>query len=443
MQQRDLFISHASQDAAVAQELRAVLEGAGYTCWMAPDDIVGSRPWAEQILSAIESTRVMVVLISQHANDSVHVSREVNLALGRARAVLPVRIEEIAPGGSLEYLLSLVQRVDAFPPPVSMHTARIRRMIDAILDNLPEGVAQESSDALAVAGGHAVPTEPPMPPMPPTPTEPPMPPTPPTDQVRAAAVGPAGDQSGPDRRAASRGRARVALAVGAGAVVLVGLAILGGILSSGGVASSQAPGNTATADRATPSSSVTAPPSPEPPPSTAATAPGSPVASESPAAPTPVSPSASAAAEELMTLIPEAAGSCGSPMASDGSTWIAQFVCSSAAASAAVAYYSYSRYPDSASMRADYQMWLNYYEVRSKAAGPCGDGLEEEGAWSPDATSSEIDDRFFCGTKDGSPGIMWTDAATNVLAEIKGADGADLGELYNLWSSRNLDPVRP
>lgn len=135
LNQRDLFISHASEDSAVAHELRDELESAGYTCWMAPDDVVASRPWAEQILGAIESTRVMIVLISRHANDSVHVSREVNLALGRARVVLPIRIEPVAPGGSLEYLLSLVQRVDAFPPPIAMHTARIRRMIDSVLDN--------------------------------------------------------------------------------------------------------------------------------------------------------------------------------------------------------------------------------------------------------------------------------------------------------------------
>ena len=144
-----------------------------------------------------------------------------------------------------------------------------------------------------------------------------------------------------------------------------------------------------------------------------------------------------------MTLIPEAAGSCGSPMDSDGAAWIAEYVCSSASGPAVVAYYSYTLFQDSASMRADYQGWLSYYEIRSGAAGPCADGLEEEGPWSPDAASPEVDSRFFCGTKDGAPGIMWTDGTTNVLVEIKGVDGADLGELYALWSSRSLDPVRP
>lgn len=147
MDARDLFISHASEDDAVARELRAALEAAGYTCWMAPDDVVGSRPWAEQILTAINATRIMVVLISKHANESVHVSREVNLALGHARAILPVRIEAVAPGGALEYLLTLVQRADAFPLPVDGHMPRIRRMVDALLESAPPATPEPATDA--------------------------------------------------------------------------------------------------------------------------------------------------------------------------------------------------------------------------------------------------------------------------------------------------------
>ena len=133
MMARDLFVSHSSDDAEAARALRAVLEDAGYTCWMAPDDIVGTETWTEQILDAIADSKAMIVLVSTASNRSPHVSREVNLALGKDRPVLPIRIEDVAPGGSLEYLLSLVQRVDAFPPPVSVHRDRILRRLDTIV----------------------------------------------------------------------------------------------------------------------------------------------------------------------------------------------------------------------------------------------------------------------------------------------------------------------
>jgi len=442
--QRDLFISHASEDSAAAQELRAELESAGYTCWLAPDDVVASRPWAEQILSAIESTRVMVVLISQHANNSVHVSREVNLALGRARVVLPIRIEPVAPGGSLEYLLSLVQRVDAFPPPISNHTARIRKMVDAVLESRSEGRSEDGATqggSSARPGTDRVPTDQS---------------TVPVGEARAAvvsaakrtdSVAPAGDTSDPGPRAGPPITFRAALMVGAGALVLVGLATIGGFLLGGGAASSPAPLDPVAAGGTTPSAVVTASASPVAAASeVAAESGGAPESQEVPdvtPSPTPISPAASAKAQELMALIPEAAGYCGKPRETEGKAWVAGFICSSDAAPAAVSYYTYHLFPDAASMQEEYESWMRYYEVRADAAGPCADGVEEEAPWGSAPAAGEIGTRFLCGVRDGWPDIYWTNTTTNVLAEIQGSGGADLGELHSLWATRSLDPVSP
>ena len=130
------------------------------------------------------------------------------------------------------------------------------------------------------------------------------------------------------------------------------------------------------------------------------------------------------------------------PNADAGSTWIVQLVCSSDSSPEAVAYFSYALYADTASLRKDYDSWRSYYEVRSKAAGPCEGGKKGEGSWGLDAASSKIEGRYFCGAKDQAPVMMWTDEATNILAEIQGAAGADPGDIYSLWSSRRLDPVR-
>lgn len=125
----DLFISHSSMDVEWTRDLRRQLEAAGYTCWMAPDDVAGPTPWAEQILEAIEACRVMIVVVSRHANASAHVSKEVGAALEHDKPLLPIRTEAIVPTGSLNYLLQLVQWVDAFPGELAQHLDRIRRAV--------------------------------------------------------------------------------------------------------------------------------------------------------------------------------------------------------------------------------------------------------------------------------------------------------------------------
>jgi hypothetical protein len=130
----DVFISHASADRVPAAELRRQLETRGIACWMAPDDVRGPASWAEQIVAAIERSRVVVVLISAAANASAHVAREVNLAHARAKAVLPVRLADVQPAGALEYLVTLVQRVDAFPPPADRHFERVAERVAALLE---------------------------------------------------------------------------------------------------------------------------------------------------------------------------------------------------------------------------------------------------------------------------------------------------------------------
>src|SRR5688572_19904151 len=89
MDARDLYLSHSPADVEVARELRTVLEAAGYSCWMAPDDIVGTDTSIEQILGAINASRAILVLVSTNSNRSTDVASEVSLATGGNRAVIP------------------------------------------------------------------------------------------------------------------------------------------------------------------------------------------------------------------------------------------------------------------------------------------------------------------------------------------------------------------
>jgi hypothetical protein len=69
-----VFISYASQDAAVAQRLCATLEAAGFPCWIAPRDVEAGALYADAIVRAINEAKAVVLVLSASAIASDHVA---------------------------------------------------------------------------------------------------------------------------------------------------------------------------------------------------------------------------------------------------------------------------------------------------------------------------------------------------------------------------------
>jgi hypothetical protein len=78
-----VFISYASQDAAVAQRLCATLEAAGFPCWIAPRDVEAGALYADAIVRAINEAKAVVLVLSASAIGSDHVAREVERAASK------------------------------------------------------------------------------------------------------------------------------------------------------------------------------------------------------------------------------------------------------------------------------------------------------------------------------------------------------------------------
>jgi hypothetical protein len=114
----DVFISHSSKDKLTADAVCAVLESRAIRCWVAPRDIQPGADWGEAIVGAIKDCRVMVLVFSQNANTSTQIKREVERAIHHGKTIVPLRIEEILPTGTLEYSLSTTHWLDAFSPPL-------------------------------------------------------------------------------------------------------------------------------------------------------------------------------------------------------------------------------------------------------------------------------------------------------------------------------------
>lgn len=129
----DVFISHAAEDKTAADMLCAMLEQQGVRCWVAPRDVQPGTDWRSAILAAIRSSRAMVLVFSEHANESRHVNREVDCAIEAGIPVVPFRTQDVAPRGALEYSLYGVHWLDAMTPPIDAHMKRLAALLVAML----------------------------------------------------------------------------------------------------------------------------------------------------------------------------------------------------------------------------------------------------------------------------------------------------------------------
>ena len=131
----EVFISYASADVAAADEVVAALEAAGISCWMAPRDVRPVSDYAEELIAAIHAARVLVLLFSKAANDSVHVRRELDRAVSAGLAIAPLRIENLEPSGALDYYLAGRQWCDVLDRPLAPHLEKFTGAVRDLLES--------------------------------------------------------------------------------------------------------------------------------------------------------------------------------------------------------------------------------------------------------------------------------------------------------------------
>ena len=146
----DLFVSYSQPDRQAAFALVERLEARGISVWIAPRDVSPAADWAAEIIDAITSARLMLLVFSGSSNDSGQVRREVERAVHKQLPILPFRLENVLPSKSLEYFLSTQHWMDAFPPPLDPHIDRLCDYLDSALGRkAPEDRPQAHQQARA------------------------------------------------------------------------------------------------------------------------------------------------------------------------------------------------------------------------------------------------------------------------------------------------------
>ena len=126
---RHVFVSHASQDAAVATAIVEHLESHALKCWMAPRDVKPGTEYADGIVAAINDAKAVVLVLSRSAVASSHVGREVERAASKHKQLVAFRIDAAPLSRSFEYFLSNSQWIDA--PSLGMPAA-LAKLAEAV-----------------------------------------------------------------------------------------------------------------------------------------------------------------------------------------------------------------------------------------------------------------------------------------------------------------------
>ena len=109
----DVFVSHAHKDKSIADAICEKLESAQLKCWTAARGVSAGEDWTEAIRNGIESSRVIVLVLTENANAAPDIKREIAHACYMRRVIIPFRLAETLPRREILFYLGHVPWLNA------------------------------------------------------------------------------------------------------------------------------------------------------------------------------------------------------------------------------------------------------------------------------------------------------------------------------------------
>jgi len=111
----EVFISYSRKDERFADAIHRALQSKKIECWIDRQEIKPGSTWSQEIVNAIDASKVMVLVFSGHVNKSHVIPAEVHQAFSRQIPIVVVRIAAVEPGAALRLELSRSHWLDARP----------------------------------------------------------------------------------------------------------------------------------------------------------------------------------------------------------------------------------------------------------------------------------------------------------------------------------------
>ncbi|MBR2731542.1 MAG: TIR domain-containing protein [Clostridia bacterium] len=144
---KQVFISYKAEERAQAEGIKARIEAAGFSCWMAPESIPGGSSYAAEIENAIRDCTAFVLVFSEKAMRSTWVEKEIDRAINNGKLILPFRTESFSLSTSFSYYLTNVQFYEAYEDYEVALAQLIERLKENCTPDLPVKAEEKTPEA--------------------------------------------------------------------------------------------------------------------------------------------------------------------------------------------------------------------------------------------------------------------------------------------------------
>lgn len=110
---KEVFLSYASANEDDAEKIRELLFENGIDVWMAKHDIDGGADFSEEIQTALEECACFVLLLTDEAQESPWVPRELDTAISLKKTVIPIQRKTINLNKAFRFNLIKTQIITA------------------------------------------------------------------------------------------------------------------------------------------------------------------------------------------------------------------------------------------------------------------------------------------------------------------------------------------
>ena len=149
----EVFVSYARVDRERVMKLVERMRSADVGVWIDEGGIHGASLWGQEIVDAIESSKVMVLMLSDASISSDNVVKELSIASEDKKPILPVYLHQAEIPKSMRYQLAGIQHIEYFK---GNEDAAFRSMCAALsrlgVSNVREG--DDSPEAAAPVTPH-------------------------------------------------------------------------------------------------------------------------------------------------------------------------------------------------------------------------------------------------------------------------------------------------